>query len=208
MFMKTLFSFLIILFLCGNSISAQVEKNAEIKDLNLHLKENDSLFYAILEQEKISSTILEKIEKNKAKYIPPILFVLAEKLYSSGEKEKAVRLYYIALLRALIDAKQEEALLERNQKIVELYAQHFGRSIEEYAKLNFEKIEKQLRHACEYVKNTPAEYSFKWIYLDGAEKETDISQLKEIQIDSEKQEKLTFEVVHKIEEKLKKLNSY
>jgi len=196
---------LFIIFLCISKQSFSQENYSTAKDLQIHLQENNELFYKILDQE---ITDVDELLENKNIYIPPVLFALAEELFSKGKKEKAVFIYYLALIRSLVDIKQKEIFVNRNQKIIELYTQHFGRSINFYVESNFEKAENQILKACEYVKNHPADYSFKWIYLDGAETEKDISYIENISFDSKKQEKITFEVLSKIKKNLEKLKSY
>ncbi len=128
-------------------------------------KQNKAISVLITGDEDMKSVMRDLFFQDQNKWNPPVVYALSKVLFEQGYKEDAAMWFYIAQLRARIDANlcQDETAREA----VAILNDKFGPTINEYALQDVEKLEKIVEDAVEFVREYEPTYDRRWINLHG-----------------------------------------
>lgn len=164
--MKKLFSFFMILlmsvvFAFGQDES--VELNSAYSDINV-TKDNEMIQNLLVSNKKLVDKSVKKVLKNLDAYNPAVLYVVSN-IYFEENKDEAAKIFYIAQLRARIDANicQDQTAAEA----VSILNQQFGPLINSYGFGDIENLKKIVTKAIDHVRKNKVSYDRRWINLHG-----------------------------------------
>ena len=164
--MKKLFSFFMILlmsvvFAFGQDES--VELNSAQSDINV-TKDNEMIQNLLVSNKKLVDKSVKKVLKNLDAYNPAVLYVVSN-IYFEDNKDEAAKIFYIAQLRARIDANicQDPTAAEA----VSILNQQFGPLINSYGFGDIENLKKIVTKAIDHVRKNKVSYDRRWINLHG-----------------------------------------
>lgn len=110
-------------------------------------------------------TAIEMVRKNPENYAPPVLYQLAQVLFSGGEKDEGAFWFYAGQLRARFDANRCADMSAK--QAVAVLNQKFGAPINEYAFKDIPKLEALIPRVVEWDRSTVHHYDHRWINLHG-----------------------------------------
>ncbi len=113
----------------------------------------------------MKSTMRDVFFQDQNKWNPPVVYVLSKVLFEQGYKDDAAMWFYIAQLRARIDANicQDKTAREA----VAILNDRFGPIINEYALKDKKMLETIVKDAVEFVREYEPTYDQRWINLHG-----------------------------------------
>ncbi len=165
--MKTITTLILMLNL-SIMINAQ---NTEIIPVTGVFKEidvknqNSAIQVLITGDEKMKTTMRDIFFRDQNKWNPPVIYALSKVLFEQGYKDDATMWFYIAQLRARIDANicQDKTAREA----VAILNNKFGKPINQYALKDIKKLEKTVKDAVAFVREYEPTYDQRWINLHG-----------------------------------------
>ena len=181
---------LIILILVVNlSITMKAQKTEIIpvtgvfKEIDVE-KQNKAISVLLTGDEEMKSTMRDLFFQDQNKWNPPVVYAISKVLFEQGYKDDAVMWFYIAQLRARIDANlcQDESAREA----VAILNDKFGSSINEYALKDVKKLKIIVKNAIEFVQKYKPTYDHRWINLHGMWAINGIEKGKELSYPKEK----------------------
>jgi len=113
------------------------------------------------EKQDVIATIKSKPEN----YAPPVLYVLSNVLFESGDKDEGAFWYYAGQLRARVDANICADVSAR--QAVGVLNLHYGASINQYTFQDTPKVEELVPKVVDWERQTPYNYDRRWINLHG-----------------------------------------
>ncbi|NMH27939.1 hypothetical protein [Flavobacterium silvaticum] len=179
--MKKQISFLFSIFWCLLCSAQDIQVTPKGVYAEINVEKDNAAGTALLgddavQKEKAAKQILEKPND----YNPGVLYALSDYLFSADKKDDATFWFYVAQLRARIDANI--CAEESAKQAVGVLNQTFGPTINEYAFKDKAKLETTVNRVVDFVMKNPENYDRRWINLygmgammsgmEGAEKET------------------------------------
>lgn len=109
--------------------------------------------------------VLETLALRPAMFQPPVLFAVSQHLFQAGQKDDAAFMFYIAQLRARMDANLST---DRSAgQAVGALTQRYGPHINQYMLQDLDKAEKTMAQVQAWDLKTPYDYDRRWISLHG-----------------------------------------
>ncbi len=136
-----------------------VFKEIDVKD------QNNAISVLMTGDEKMKSTMRDLFFQNQNKWNPPVVYAISKVLFEQGYKDEAAMWFYIAQLRARIDANLCQDKTARSA--VAILNDKFGTTINEYALKDVKKIETIVKDVVAFVREYKPTYDQRWINLHG-----------------------------------------
>lgn len=135
------------------------------------IQESREVFYRLLEEKEDSlGAVVDRVKENADFYDPPVIFVMSNRLYRSGERKEAVFWYYLARVRSSFSVNLATGDLRAfGEKKIELYTEFFGTAIEAYALSHASLLYPVLEEVLTYLENHEEYYNLLWPYTVGGE---------------------------------------
>ena len=114
-----------------------------------------------------SNQALEAVLTDPNSYEPPVLFALAQQLYSQGEITPALFWFYTAQLRARSDANK--SLDPTVQQGVTQLSSQYGGEISRYGLTHMHELKSVVYHVLEWDAQSRRYYDPRWVALSGAD---------------------------------------
>lgn len=122
---------------------------------------------SLLQSEEISQKKLaiQTVLKNPNDFNPPVLYALSHELFFQDKKGEAAFWFYVAQLRARLDANL--CMDNSAKQAVSVLNNIYGPNINQYAFEDIEKLNKTVTSVVEYVRKNNENYDHRWINLHG-----------------------------------------
>jgi len=162
---------IITLILCLNLSTIMYAQKTEIipvtgifKEIDVE-KQNKAIRVLTTGDEKMKSIMMDIFFKDQNKWNPPVVYAISKVLFEKGYKDDAAMWFYIAQLRARIDANicQDETAREA----VAILNNRFGKRINKFALQDVEKLKTTIKDAIAFVRDYEPTYDHRWINLHG-----------------------------------------
>ncbi len=162
---------LIILILVANLFTTLKAQNTEIipvigvfKEIDVE-KQNQAISVLFTGDKAMKQQMVDIFFQDQNKWNPPVVYALSKVLFEQGYKDDAAMWFYIAQLRARIDANlcQDETA----RGAVTILNDKFGPTINKYALKDVKKLETIVNDAVEFVREYEGTYNHRWINLHG-----------------------------------------
>lgn len=131
-------------------------------DIERHTSAIESL---LSENKKLKDGTIDSVINNPNYYNPPVLYALSKVLFDQGKKDEAAYWFYLAQLRARIDAN----ICLDNSAIqgVSVLNNMYGPDINKYAFQDIDKLENTINNVVDFIRINKEDYDRRWINLHG-----------------------------------------
>ena len=165
---KTILFFTLTIGLIIN-IHAQIQ-NIELKPKGIFSeisveKQNNAINVFQGKDKKLKLQLIDSILSKPNDYNPPVLYALANELFSQNKKDDAVFWFYTAQLRARYNANL--CMDNTAKQAVSILNNTYGPDINKYAFKDIEKLEKIVMKVIDFVRSNNENYDPRWINLHG-----------------------------------------
>ncbi len=144
-----------------NVTTHQVEPKGVYKEINLS---NDTrVFQLLLDTSSDHSLLIDSVEKDPNKYIPPVLYALSNNLFAQKKYSEACFWFYVAQLRARYDVNR----CADKTADASAYNESFGPAINEYASKHLDNLKIIIPKVVDFVRSNEEQYDQRWINLGG-----------------------------------------
>lgn len=127
--------------------------------------DSDRVFFALLEEGEHLPKLLDTVQQNADEYEPPVLYIMASRVFLQGEKKAALFWYYLAQVRSLYAKNLAQPSLHAfGEKKIGLYGEFFGTAIEAYALSNIAELQEVMKELKEYLSLHKENYNLLWLY--------------------------------------------
>ncbi len=136
-----------------------VFKKIDVKD------QNSALNVLSTGDEAMKSLMRDIFFQDQNKWNPPVIYAISSVLFEQGYKDDAALWFYIAQLRARIDANICKDKTAR--EAVAILNEKFGKAINKHALQDITKLDKIVKDAIAFVKEYEPTYDRRWINIHG-----------------------------------------
>jgi hypothetical protein len=117
--------------------------------------------------ESDNQAIADEIIAHPDRYIPPVLFFLAEVLFRNGRYEEAIFWYHAGHIRGAFDTKR--CLDKTVHSYLPMLLTYYGAELKKYMGSHLSTLERIVPQVIEWDRNTPHNYDHRWINLRGSD---------------------------------------